>query len=204
MTDDPLVNTLLQRAARDYLDALTEDELAAHIAAGTDTTTPPPDAARRHSTHIPQRRTDMSLTTPTDSVAHTGFLNDVRARLGVTAEANEEMILAALDDRLAAQTRASVPGLVPDGTVLVDKIQWEQAVASAAKLKGIRAEQAVARRDALIADALREGRISPDNSEVYRQMLDTDEERTARLLAALQPNSAAMVSQHTDATDLED
>lgn len=201
MTD--LTSALLQRAARDYLDALTEDELAAHIAAGTDTTTPPPDAARRHSTHIPQRRTDMPMTTPTDSVDHTGFLNDVRARLGVTAEANEETILAVLDDRLAAQTRASVPSLVPDGTVLVDKAQWDEAVASAAKLKGIRAEQAVVRRDALIAGALREGRISPDNSEVYRQMLDTDEERTARLLAALQPNSAVLVSQHADATDLE-
>ena len=34
MTD--LTSALLQRAARDYLDALTEDELAAHIAAGTD------------------------------------------------------------------------------------------------------------------------------------------------------------------------
>ena len=36
MTDDPLVDALLQRVGRDYLDALTEDELAAHIAAGTD------------------------------------------------------------------------------------------------------------------------------------------------------------------------
>lgn len=146
----------------------------------------------------------MPMTTPTDSVDHTGFLNGVRARLDVTAEANEETILAALDDRLAAQTRASVPSLVPDGTVLVDKIQWDEAVASAAKLKAIRAEQAVARRDALITDALREGRISPANSEAYRQMLDTDEERTTRLLAALQPNSAVPVSQHTDTTDMED
>lgn len=202
MTDD-LTDALLQRVARDYVDALLPDELDAHIAAGTDTTTPPPDAARRHSTHISRRRTDMTMTTPTDSVDHAEFLNDVRARLGVTAEANEETILAALDDRLAAQTRAYVPGLVPEGTVLVDKAQWDEAVASAAKLKGIRAEQAVVRRDALIADALREGRISPDNSEVYRQMLDTDEERTARLLAALQPNSAVLVSKHTDATDLE-
>ena len=32
MTDDPLVNALLQRVGRDYLDALTEDELAAHVA----------------------------------------------------------------------------------------------------------------------------------------------------------------------------
>ena len=32
MTDDPLVDALLQRVGRDYLDALTEDELAAHVA----------------------------------------------------------------------------------------------------------------------------------------------------------------------------
>ncbi len=36
MTDRDLVDALLQRVGRDYLDALTEDELAAHIAAGTD------------------------------------------------------------------------------------------------------------------------------------------------------------------------
>ena len=36
MTDDPLVDALLQRVGRDYLDALTEDELAAHVAATTD------------------------------------------------------------------------------------------------------------------------------------------------------------------------
>ena len=36
MTDRDLVDALLQRAGRDYLDALTEDELAAHIAATTD------------------------------------------------------------------------------------------------------------------------------------------------------------------------
>lgn len=142
MTDD-LTDALLQRVARDYVDALLPDELDAHIVAGTDTTTSPPDAAHCHSTHTPQRRTDMPKITPTDSVDHTGFLNDVRARLGVTAEATEEMILAVLDDRLAAQTRAYVPGLVPEGTVLVDKAQWDEAVASAAKLKGIRAEQAV-------------------------------------------------------------
>ena len=36
MTDRDLVDALLQRAGRDYLDALTEDELAAHVAATTD------------------------------------------------------------------------------------------------------------------------------------------------------------------------
>nr|WP_300145669.1 hypothetical protein [Propionicimonas sp.] len=36
MTDDPLVDALLLRVGRDYLDALTEDELAAHVAATTD------------------------------------------------------------------------------------------------------------------------------------------------------------------------
>ena len=137
----------------------------------------------------------MTMTTPTDSVDHTGFLNDVRARLGVTAEANEETILAALDDRLAAQTRAYVPGLVPEGTVLVDKGQWEQVKQDAEAGRQARAEQVTARRDALIADALREGRISPANSEAYRQMLDVDEERAARVLNALQPNTAVPVAE---------
>ena len=35
MTDD-LTSALLQRVARDYVDALLPDELDAHIAAGTD------------------------------------------------------------------------------------------------------------------------------------------------------------------------
>ena len=48
MTDRDLVDALLQRAGRDYLDALTEDELAAHIAASTDDTHRLDDIAEQH------------------------------------------------------------------------------------------------------------------------------------------------------------
>ena len=131
-----------------------------------------------------------------DAVNHTEFLNGLRARLGVTdADATEETILAALDESLAEQPQSAVDMQVPEGTVLVDKGQWEQVKQDAEAGRQARAEQVTARRDALIADALREGRISPANSEAYRQMLDVDEERAARVLNALQPNSAVPVSE---------
>ena len=125
-----------------------------------------------------------------DAVNHTEFLNGLRARLGVTdADATEETILAALDESLAEQPQSAVDMQVPEGTVLVDKGQWEQVKQDAEAGRQARAEQVAARRDALITDALREGRISPANSEAYRQMLDVDEERATRVLNALQPNT---------------
>ena len=131
-----------------------------------------------------------------DAVNHTEFLNGLRARLGVTdADATEETILAALDESLAEQPQPAVDMQVPEGTVLVDKGQWEQVRQDAEAGRQARAEQVTARRDALIADALREGRISPANSEAYRQMLDVDEERAARVLNALQPNTAVPVTE---------
>ena len=134
--------------------------------------------------------------TKEDAVEHTEFLNGLRARLGVTdADATEETILAALDESLAEQPQPAVDIQVPEGTVLVDKGQWEQVKQDAEAGRQARAEQVTARRDALIADALREGRISPANSEAYRQMLDVDEERAARVLNALQPNTAVPVTE---------
>ena len=131
-----------------------------------------------------------------DAVNHTEFLNGLRARLGVTdADATEETILAALDESLAEQPQPAVDMQVPEGTVLVDKGQWEQVRQDAEAGRQARAEQVTARRDALIADALREGRISPANSEAYRAMLDVDEERAARVLNALQPNTAVPVTE---------
>ena len=131
-----------------------------------------------------------------DAVNHTEFLNGLRARLGVTdADATEETILAALDESLAEQPQPAVDMQVPEGTVLVDKGQWEQVKQDAEAGRQARAEQVTARRDALIADALREGRISPANSEAYRQMLDVDEERAARVLNTLQPNTAVPVTE---------
>lgn len=131
-----------------------------------------------------------------DAVNHTEFLNSLRARLGVTdADATEETILAALDESLAEQPQSAVDMQVPEGTVLVDKGQWEQVRQDAEAGRQARAEQVTARRDALITDALREGRISPANSEAYRQMLDVDEERAARVLNALQPNTAVPVTE---------
>ena len=131
-----------------------------------------------------------------DAVNHTEFLNGLRARLGVTdADATEETILAALDESLAEQPQPAVDMQVPEGTVLVDKGQWEQVRQDAEAGRQARAEQVTARRDALIADALREGRISPANSEAYRQMLDVDEERAARVLNTLQPNTAVPVAE---------
>ena len=131
-----------------------------------------------------------------DAVNHTEFLNGLRARLGVTdADATEETILAALDESLAEQPQPAVDMQVPEGTVLVDKGQWEQVKQDAEAGRQARAEQVTARRDALIADALREGRISPANSEAYRAMLDVDEERAARVLNALQPNTAVPVAE---------
>lgn len=139
------------------------------------------------------------------TVDHAAFLTDLRARLGVTdAEASEETILSALDEALSEQPQAEPQMSVPEGTVLVDKAQWEQVIADAEAGRLARAEQIAAHRDGLIEAAVRDGRISPANRDGYRQMLDLDEAKGVAVLNALQPNSAVPVVELGHAGDASD
>ena len=71
-----------------------------------------------------------------------------------------------------------------DGTRTVDARAFEAARRELAARDRERAEEVARGRDALVAGALREGRIAPVHASSLRRALDVDPEGTAQLLTA--------------------
>lgn len=115
----------------------------------------------------------------------------IRERLGVTdADADGETLLAALDEALAEQVdETPAAPVVPEGAQVVDAGVFAQLQADAAAGRQALEAQAAARRDAVVANALREGRIAPASSATWLAQMERDEDGTTALLASLVPNT---------------
>lgn len=100
------------------------------------------------------------------------FMEDIRQRLGTTADADEATILAALDEALAEQA-TDTPAL-PEGTALVDAEQLEQLQADAAAGRQAREEQVAARRASLVEAAVNDGRVPPSRRDHWVDYLAKD------------------------------
>lgn len=72
-----------------------------------------------------------------------------------------------------------------DGVVTVDKAVFAELQADAAAGREARARADVARREGLVADAVKAGKISPASSSQWLDRLNVDEANTAALLASL-------------------
>lgn len=161
----------------------------------------PPDSSEPGST-----RDQKEMLTMSDK-----FLADVRERLGVTdADASEETVLAALEETIAgtadtpAATAATPP--LPKGAVVMDGTALEELKAQAALGVKAREEQVSARRDAIVANAVKEGRITAESKDSWRDQLDKDEEGITALLEKFPKNAALPVAElgHADGvTDSE-
>lgn len=114
------------------------------------------------------------------------FLSDLRQRLGLDAEAVAEDIITALDQRIAAP-------VAPEGTTLIDTGVLDGLQADAAAGRQAREDAITARRDGVIATALREGRITKASAVAFRAQLDVNEEGAVAILSTLPPNSAVPV-----------
>lgn len=106
--------------------------------------------------------------------------------LGLPATASQEEVAAAVDHLVE---RGQQPAEVPPGVVLVEKGVLEQLRDDAAEVEKARA----ARRDGIIATALREGRITKPSADELRLALDRDEPGTAALLATFPANAIPVV-----------
>ncbi|NLP82596.1 peptidase [Microbacterium sp. CFH 90308] len=144
-------------------------------------------------------------------VAHDDFKAGIVKRLGVTdAEASDESVFAALDEALAGKAdnpaaNAATPPL-PKGAVVMDGAALEDLKAQAALGAQAREEQISARRDAIVASALKEGRITAESKDSWREQLDKDEEGITALLEKFPKNTALPVAElgHSDeVTDSE-
>lgn len=114
-------------------------------------------------------------------------------RLGVTdADATDETLLAALDEALneaADTTPTPATAALPEGAIVVDRAAYEEMQRGAASgqtaLDTINAQ----RRDGVITNALKEGRIAPSAKDGWRAQLDKDETGITALLESFPKNT---------------
>ncbi|MDF2554137.1 MAG: MPMin1 [Microbacterium sp.] len=118
-------------------------------------------------------------------------------RLGTTdAAAPEETAPAASASATSQAPAISTPvAALPEGIVAIDATVLAEMRENARLGAEARAEQDRTRRDAVIASALADGRISPTSSAHFRSMLDKDEAGTTVALASLQKNTALPVDE---------
>lgn len=129
-------------------------------------------------------------------------------RLGVTdAAASDDVLLSALDEKLTepADTAAATPPL-PPGARVVDGAAFEALQEQAALGVKAHEKQVNDRRDAVVASAVRQGRITADSRDTWRAQLDVDETGITALLDTFPKNTALPVIElgHSDeVTDSE-
>nr|WP_228512654.1 head maturation protease, ClpP-related [Clavibacter sp. VKM Ac-2872] len=112
----------------------------------------------------------------------------IRARLGLLdPTASDEVIVAALDEALAE--RAEPNPAAPAGTVLMDAAALADLQAAANEGRQALAQQATARREAIVDAALADGRIAPASRAAWLTQLEANEEGAASLIASLTPNT---------------
>ena len=183
-------------------EAEPEDMAAAHVIRF---------AARRHapasaaaSPKLPSSTEPGDPNRKENAVAYDDLTAGLRERLGVTdAAANDETLLAALDEALAEQadpTPAPATAALPAGFTAIDESVLADLQANASAGAAARAEQESARRDGIVATALREGRIASASKDAIRAQLDKDEDGTTAFLATLPKNTAVPVAEvgHAD------
>lgn len=125
-----------------------------------------------------------------DAMAFDSLMDGLRERLGATDVADEDAILAAVDVIVARGNEQFQP---PEGTMLVDAVQYAELQSHAAEAVAMRAQQDADRRDALVDAAVSDGRVAHVNRAIWRDRLDENEAGTASLLATLPANSALPV-----------
>lgn len=123
-------------------------------------------------------------------VAYDDLKAGLAKRLGVTdAEASDDVLLAALDETLEESADTNPATELPEGVVTIDATVLTDLQAKASQGVQALAAQTSERRDGIIQSALREGRITPASADHFRTLLDTDEENTTKVLAAMAKNT---------------
>ncbi|MSS84975.1 peptidase [Actinomycetaceae bacterium WB03_NA08] len=115
------------------------------------------------------------------------FLAGVRERLGLTdAEASEEAVMTALEEALTAPAPTKV---LPEGAIVVDETAYAQLQDDAAAGRKAMDTIDAQRRDSIIADALKSGRITAESKDKWRAQLDNDEEGITAIIASMPKNT---------------
>lgn len=134
---------------------------------------------------------ETTVSTMKENLMSTMLTEGLCQRLGIAdSTADEEAILAALDERLAAPAAGEFTAAsIPEGMALVDEAILTQMRADAEKAREALAAAEAARRDAIVDEAVKSGRLAPASRERMRALLDADEESASALIESLAPNT---------------
>ncbi|GAA2990750.1 hypothetical protein GCM10017559_08520 [Streptosporangium longisporum] len=133
--------------------------------------------------------------TPTEGEAMPALDEGLRTRLGLSADADEATILAAVDEALNERAEpttptepvAAAPAALPPGTVAIDETMLAELRERAEQGVAARARQLTEDRDRAIEDAIRAGKTPPARREHWQTSWKADPEGTKQLLASLAP-----------------
>lgn len=130
-------------------------------------------------------------------VAYDDLKAGIAKRLGVTdAAATDETLLAALDQALDEQADdTTTTAALPEGVTVIDSAVLADLQAKAEQGAEARAEQAKERREGILNTALNEGRIAPASRDQWAELLEENEESTAKLLASFPKNKTVPVAE---------
>lgn len=133
------------------------------------------------------------------------LIKGLRNRIGIAddVELTDDQLLAAVDEALAEradETPAAAARDLPEGSEIVDSEVLAQLQREAEDGRTARAEQAAARREQVVDDAIKAGKFGPARRDAWLNRLERDEEGGLADLEALTPGLVP-VSQIGDAGD---
>jgi ATP-dependent protease ClpP protease subunit len=149
-------------------------------------------AAFRNAPKPPRSSEPVETNRKDDLVTYENLTAGLRDRLGITdAAASDDAILAAVDEVLeqATEPTPAASAVIPEGATLIDSAALAELQANAAAGVAALAAQTSARRDGIIASALKDGRITPASQASWRAQLDVDEEGVSALIASMPKNT---------------
>jgi hypothetical protein len=152
------------------------------------------------------------------------------ARLGLSSDASDADITAAVATRILAESEAqppadppAAPAATPSGpqttdppaaseeeddedlddadTVHVDAAAYRALTARAERSAQIEEEARVATRDRLIEDAIKAGKFPPARRNHYRERYDSDAEATAKQIGRMAKNVVPVAERGKDVSD---
>lgn len=182
--DAGLADRVLSTSDEDAETAKNQHDLSVFAHAGRRNAPAPP---------VARQTTDPKESRP---VAFTDEqMTQLREKLGVADDADEQTILDALDEAL--EERADDPedtgttNVLPEGVVTIDSTVLGELQNRAARGDAARTEQELAARASLVDGAIRDGRITPAGRESWMNLLAQDA-GAADTLAGLAKNTVPL------------
>lgn len=114
---------------------------------------------------------------------------EIANRLGLTiadAELTDEVVLKAMDEALAERAADTTTTFTaPEGTVVVDQAKFDELTEQASKGAAAFAQNETSRREAIVDQALTDGKIAAASRDTWLENLAKNEAGTVAILNTL-------------------